>query len=72
MLIKILKNPCSIIEEYFLKEKALKWLNIASHAEILRELRERTKSRVTALNVLRRLDEIIVRVLEKLPILYER
>jgi len=66
---KNFKESSSIIEEYFLKEKALKWLNIASHAEILRELRERTKSRVTALNVLRRLDEIIVRVLEKLPIL---
>ena len=52
---------------YFIKENALKWLNIASHERAMVEFRRNIESRQEALNALLKLDKIISSTLQSLP-----
>jgi len=55
------------IERFFIKESALKWLNLASHEGVTRMLRENTESRQKALNSALRLRETISQILRNFP-----
>lgn len=57
----------SELEGYFIKENALKWLNIASHEKAMVELRRSVGSRQKALKALLKLDKIISSTLQSLP-----
>lgn len=55
------------LDEYFYKQRALKWLNIASHETAMIELRRSSESRKEAINVTLKLDDIVSMLLQNLP-----
>jgi hypothetical protein len=57
----------SELQRYFIKENALKWLNIASHEGAMVKLRSSIESRQEALGVLLELNKIISSTLQSLP-----
>ena len=62
-----MRTVVSEVERYFIRENALKWLNITSHERAKRELRESTESRQKALNSALKLRKVIPLLLQNLP-----